>query len=57
MGSATVSVALFGVSEQMGRQIPLTDWCAGAMLHARRRDADGCGRDDRAPHPSTESFR
>src|SRR5207247_2521224 len=32
------------LAEQMGRQIPLTD------LPARRRDADGSGRDDRAPH-------
>src|SRR3989442_8997313 len=49
-GSATVPVALFGVSPNR--------WCGrfdapyGAprrMLPARRRDADESGRDDRAP--------
>src|SRR5207249_665023 len=50
-GGATVPVALFGVSPN--------SWCGrfhspfGAprrVLPARRRDADGSGRDDRAPH-------
>jgi len=50
-GSATVPVALFGVSPN--------SWCGrfqppvGAparVLPARRWDADGSGRDDRAPH-------
>src|SRR5438309_11625388 len=50
-GSATVPVALFGVSPN--------SWCgrfhspfgaSGRVLPARRRDADGSGRDDRAPH-------
>ena len=50
-GSATVPVALFGVSPN--------SWCgkfhslfgaSGRALPARRRDADESGRDDRAPH-------
>jgi len=50
-GSATVSVALFGVSPN--------SWCGrfespfreqARVLPTRRRDADGNGRDDRAPH-------
>src|SRR5437016_2746872 len=57
-GSATVPVALFGVSSN--------SWCNrfrspfGALarvLPARRRDAGGSGRDDRAPHESTAWFR
>src|SRR5206468_12462769 len=57
-GSATVSVALFGVSPN--------SWCSrfhsptdasGRVLPVRRRDAYGSGRDDRAPHQSTASFR
>src|SRR6266516_685689 len=80
-GSATVPVALFGVSPN--------NWCGGIhspfgalvphsintttfassdfwsrrgaidarVLPARRRDADGNGRDDRAPHQSTASCR
>ena len=56
-GSATVPVALFGVSPN--------SWCSrfhsptgasGRVLPVRRRDADGSGRDDRAPHQSTASL-
>src|SRR5580765_2413187 len=56
-GSTTVPVALFGVSPN--------SWCGrfrspfgapGPVLSARRRDTDGSGRDDRAPHQSTASF-
>src|SRR5947207_3067528 len=57
-GNATVPVALFGVSPD--------SWCGGfhssfgasaRVLQTRRRDADGSGRDDRAPHESTAWFR
>src|SRR5882724_619014 len=57
-GSATVPVALLGVSPN--------SWCGrfhspfGAPARVqpdRRRDADERGRDDRAPHQSTASFR
>ena len=48
------------LAEQIVSQIPFTIWCVGYLgraLPARRRDADGSGRDDRAPHPSTASLR
>ena len=54
MGSATFSVALFGVSPNIGRTRFLSP--SGALrrvLPARRRDADGRGRDDRAPQELT----
>ena len=50
-GSATVPVAVFGVSPNtFHRPVPLTGWCASEDVSARPRDADGNGRDDRAPH-------
>jgi len=50
-GSATVPVALFGVSPNSRRgrlHSPLGAF--GRVLPALRRNADGSGRDDRAPH-------
>ena len=44
----------------MVQQIPFTIGRVGELgraLSARRRDADGSGRDDRAPHHLTASFR
>ena len=41
------------LAEQIVSQIPFTISCSdqlGRALPARRRDADGSGRDDRAPH-------
>ena len=50
-GSATVPVALFGVSPNSRCNLFRSPFGAlGRLLPARRRDADGSGRDDRAPH-------
>src|SRR5881397_1505704 len=49
--SATVPVALFGVSPNSSRgRFHSSFGASGRLLPARRRDADGSGRDDRAPH-------
>jgi hypothetical protein len=50
-GSATVPVALFGVSpNKWGDMFHSSNGVPKRMLPARLRDADGSGRDDRAPH-------
>ena len=50
-GSATVPVALFGVSpNRWGGRLHTPNGTPRRLLLARRRDADGSGRDDRAPH-------
>src|SRR3989442_14719563 len=50
-GSATVRVALFGVSpNRKGGRYHSPIGAARRLLPGRRRDADGSGRDDRAPH-------
>src|SRR5437867_2966980 len=48
------------LAEQRVSQIPFTIWCVGSSgraLPARRRDANGSDRDDRAPHELTASLR
>src|SRR5437773_10253546 len=58
MGSATVPVALFGVSpNSMCSRFHSPCGASGRVLATRRRDANGSGRDDRAPHPSNASLR
>src|SRR5438552_18711356 len=53
MGSATVPVALFGVSPNSGwGRFHSSIGAPGRVLPARRRDADESGRDDRAPQPN-----
>src|SRR6266702_4053273 len=55
-GSGTVPVALFGVSPNSWRSRSHSLLGAlGRVLPARRRDAEGNSRDDRAPHQSTAS--
>ena len=50
-GSATVPVALFGVSpNRFGGSLRSPNDAPTWLLRARRRDADGSGRDDCAPH-------
>jgi len=50
-GSASVPVALFGVSpNRWGGRFYSPIGAPRQLLPARRRDADGRGRDDRAPH-------
>src|SRR5439155_10309118 len=49
-GSATVPVALFGVSpNRWSGRFHSPNGAPRRLLPARRRDADGSGRDDRAP--------
>ena len=50
-GSATVTVALFGVSPNRWRgRFQSPSGAPRRVLPTRRRDADESGRDDRAPH-------
>src|SRR6266704_1480044 len=50
-GSATVTVALFGVSpNRWGGRFHSPIGAPRRLLPARRRDADGSDGDDRAPH-------
>ena len=57
-GSATVPVALFGVSPNSRCNLFRSPFGAlGRLLPARRRDADGSGRDDRAPHQEARAPR
>src|SRR6266487_2456815 len=58
-GSATVTVALFGVSPNRWRgRFQSPSGAPRRVLPTRRRDADESGRDDRAPHlHSTALFR